>query len=119
MQAEIIEIGDKAWDESEPMLILFGEKITPELKAYSVVQRFPENVVPATLVVGDTLKFGDQSYTIEKVGRLANANLQELGHVTLVFGPLPTHDELVNALYLNPHTLPKMAVGDKITYPEN
>lgn len=118
LKAIIQGIGAKAWDESEPMLILFGEKITPELKEYSVVQAFEEGKVPEDLKVGGTLTFGEKVYTIEKVGRLANENLKELGHVTLVFGPLPTHDELVNAIYLAPHELPPLEVGMEIIYSE-
>lgn len=118
MKVTIEAIGEKAWDETEPMLILFGEKITPELREYSIVQKFPKGQLPPDLKVGDTISFGEVSYNIEKVGRLANENLKELGHVTLVFGPLPTHDELVNAIYLNPHTLPEVSVGMTITYPK-
>lgn len=116
MESEIIKVGEKAWDETEPMLILFGEKVTPELLPYSIVQKFSTEKSVAELHEGGSLTFGDQVYKIEKIGRLANANLKELGHVTLVFGPLPTHDELVNAIYLNPHTLPQVAVGMKIHY---
>ncbi len=78
---------------------------------------FSNDEVPPILQVGDKLSFGNQSYQVNKVGRLANENLKELGHVTLVFGPLPTHDELVNAIYLQPHMLPKLEVGMSITYP--
>lgn len=116
MQSTIIEVGDKAWDETEPMLILFGNKVTKELRPYSIVQEFAKDEKLTDLDQTENLFFGDQKYHIERIGRLANGNLHELGHVTLVFGPLPTHSELVNAIYLTPHVLPKVEVGMVIKY---
>lgn len=116
VQSTIIEIGEKAWDESEPMLILFGNKVTKELRPYSIVQEFAKDEKMTDLADATQLVFGEQAYHIERIGRLADGNLHELGHVTLVFGPLPTHDELVNAIYLSPHTLPKVEVGMTIKY---
>lgn len=115
MEGKIQFIGKEAWEKESSMLILFGETVTPALKNYSVVQSFDQKEVKP-LFLGQEISFGTQQYRVEKIGRLANNNLKTLGHVTLVFGPTPTHDELVNAVYLSPYVLPEVEVGMKIHY---
>ena len=38
-----------------------------------------------TIAVGDTVRIGDQTWTITALGEVAEKNLANLGHVTLVF----------------------------------
>lgn len=42
MQATVTEIGKHAIDDSEKMIILFGETATDTLKQHAVIQSFPE-----------------------------------------------------------------------------
>ena len=41
MQATVTEIGKHAIDDSEKMIILFGETATDTLKQHAVIQSFP------------------------------------------------------------------------------
>ncbi|MEJ7461781.1 PTS glucitol/sorbitol transporter subunit IIA, partial [Staphylococcus warneri] len=61
-QGTIKAIGPQAIDQKEKMLIFFGDQATEILREYSVIQSIPDS---QDLVVenGDTLIFGDQSYT--------------------------------------------------------
>ncbi|MFD1899303.1 PTS glucitol/sorbitol transporter subunit IIA [Enterococcus termitis] len=115
MKAVVTEIGAKALDEKEPMIILFGESATEGLKEYSVIQKF-QDAPSLTMKEGDTLKIDGQEYTIRHVGSFANDNLKSISHVTLVFADVPKEDAIVNGLYLTPKTLPTIQVGSEIEY---
>ena len=112
MQATVTEIGKHAIDDSEKMIILFGETATDTLKQHAVIQSFPEKD-QVTLAEGDHLKIGDTNYTITKVGSFANSNLQSIAHSTLIFADAPTDEDYVirNGVYLTPHQLPKITIG--------
>ncbi|MGX7127584.1 PTS glucitol/sorbitol transporter subunit IIA [Enterococcus wangshanyuanii] len=115
MKAVVTEIGAKALDEKEPMIILFGESATEGLKEYSVIQKF-QDVQSLKLKQGDLLKIDEQEYTIRYVGSFANSNLNSIAHVTLVFVDVPEEDPIVNGLYLSPTILPKIQIGTTIEY---
>ncbi|MEI5989117.1 PTS glucitol/sorbitol transporter subunit IIA [Enterococcus crotali] len=115
MKAIVTEIGARALDEKEPMIILFGESATEGLKEYSVIQKFQEEQ-PLAMKEGDLLKVDEQEYTIDYVGPFANKNLNSIAHVTLVFDDIPKEDAIVNALYLTPRLLPTIHVGTIIEY---
>lgn len=117
MESTIISIGKKAIDDKEPLLILFGEKATPLLKEYSLIQSFKKTPTAFRLQAGDVLKFDNQEYKIEHIGQSANENLTNLGHVSLVFGELPTEDSFANGIYLSPHVVPELHIGSHIIYP--
>ena len=117
MQATVTEIGKHAIDDSEKMIILFGETATDTLKQHAVIQSFPEKD-QVTLAEGDHLKIGDTNYTITKVGSFANSNLQSIAHSTLIFADAPTDEDDVirNGVYLTPHQLQKITIGTTIDY---
>lgn len=115
MKAIVTEIGARALDEKEPIIILFGEGATESLKEYSVIQTFQESS-PMELKQGDQLKIDDQEYRILYVGSFANKNLNSIAHVTLIFDQVPNEDPIVNGLYLSPGKLPKIQVGTVIEY---
>ncbi|MGM0217597.1 PTS glucitol/sorbitol transporter subunit IIA [Enterococcus sp. AZ126] len=115
MKAIVTEIGARALDEKEPMIILFGESATEGLKEYSVIQKFQENQ-SIEMKQGDLLKIDEQEYTINHVGAFANDNLNSIAHVTLVFGDRPADDAIVNGLYLTPDDFPIIKVGSTIEY---
>ena len=64
---------------------------------------------------GDTLIFGDQSYTVTHVGPIANQILQTIQHVTFIFDEVP-EEQLTSAIYLEPFNLPTLEVGMKVIY---
>ncbi|WP_430601930.1 PTS system, glucitol/sorbitol-specific IIA component [Enterococcus sp. DIV0724b] len=115
MKAVITEVGVRALDEKEPMIILFGESATEGLKEYSVIQKFQETQ-SLEMKKGDLLKIDEQEYTIDYVGPFANKNLNSIAHVTLVFAEVPKEDAIVNGLYLTPSIFPIINVGTIIEY---
>lgn len=116
ISAKVTEIGQQAISQKDPMIILFGETATDEIKNVAVIQAFNEDIPKDTLLVGGEIIIGDQTYQIKRVGSLANENLQSIGHVTLIFSDIPEEDALENALYLSPTELPKIDLGTKIKY---
>jgi Phosphotransferase system sorbitol-specific component IIA len=115
VEGKIIDIGTEALAEDDNLVLLFGPTVTEGLRPYAVVQEItePEQI---TLRVGRQILFGGESYQIQGVGSLAEKNLKEIGHVTLVFGEM-AQPELVNAIYLSPAKMPDFAVGQVIQYP--
>lgn len=115
MKAVVTEIGARALDEKEPMILLFGESATDALKEYSVIQKFQEKKF-LEVKKGDLLKIDEQEYMIDCVGPFANENLNSISHVTLVFAEVPKEDAIVNGLYLTPDVFPTIKVGSIIEY---
>lgn len=116
IEAKIIEIGNEAYQPEDNMLILFGSKATAGLKPYAIIQEIPDRY-GISLKEGDSLVLGEQTYTIEHVGRLAAKNLQEIAHTVLLFAPVPGEVNIPNGIYLFPYALPQLKAGDQIVYP--
>ncbi|MGY3778605.1 PTS glucitol/sorbitol transporter subunit IIA [Isobaculum melis] len=116
IHAKVVEIGKQAISQKDPMIILFGETATAEIKKVAVIQEFKEGIPNEALRVGGEVAFGEQVYHIQRVGSLANENLQSIGHVTLIFSDIPEEDVLENALYLSPKELPKIDLDTEIKY---
>lgn len=108
-------IGEQAISKKEPIIILFDESATEGIKNFSVIQSFEEKD-NKELKAGDKLFFDNQEYQIKQVGPLANKNLQEMGHVTVVFKEAEGDDDLANALYVEPYIFPEIKEGTVITY---
>lgn len=115
IQTKIQKIGAQAISEKDPMIILFGEEATESIAEVAVLQTW-NKAEEVTLKDGDALEFGSEHYQIDFVGKLANENLNSIGHVTLIFEDVPDEDKLANGLYLTPHQLPNLTVGETITY---
>ncbi|MBL1226457.1 PTS glucitol/sorbitol transporter subunit IIA [Enterococcus sp. BWR-S5] len=115
MKATVTEIGKHALDGKEPMIILFGERATDSLREYSVIQKFEESG-ELDVKTGAQLKIDDAVYQVTHVGSFANANLNSISHVTLVFSEVPEEDAVVNGIYLSPTTVPTVKVGSIIEY---
>lgn len=115
VKAVVTEIGQKALNEKESMVILFGETATEGLKEYSVIQKM---LVPNIfhLKKGDKIKIDQEVYKINCVGTYANHNLNSISHVTLLFSAVPKEDKIANGLYLSPYRLPQFKVGTTIDY---
>lgn len=113
----VTEIGKSAINQKDPIVILFGEQATEELRTVSVIQDFNESDQERIdLEKGDKISFDGRAYTILEVGSLANENLKTIGHATLNFSSVPKEDKLANGIYLEPFDLPKFKVGTKIDY---
>lgn len=116
--ATITAVGKDAISTKDNMVILFGDQATNALRDVSVIQEFasPKEEQKLTMARGDLLFIDDIKYRVTGIGSLTNPNLQQIGHATLVFKPVPTEDALANALYLSPTAMPTITVGTKLRY---
>lgn len=112
-KTKIVEIGSMvpAFEE-EQLIILFGPTATAELRDICVIHEF-EDTPKDALKVGGKLKFGDQEFTIDEVGSQANANFEELGHISIYFRN-EAEEVLPGAIIASPGGFPKFEVGDTI-----
>ncbi|MDE1549005.1 PTS glucitol/sorbitol transporter subunit IIA [Jeotgalibaca caeni] len=119
MKSKIIRIGKDAVNEKEPILILFGDRATAAIENVSVIQTFTETAEDFQLVKGDIIRIGDQDFTIEHVGNNVQANLNTIGHITIVFSEFNENHFLETSVYASPHHLPRLEVGMEIQYQSN
>ncbi|WP_414838773.1 PTS glucitol/sorbitol transporter subunit IIA [Carnobacterium sp. TMP28] len=112
----VTSIGEQAISKKDPIIILFGEQATKDLRSVSIIQSFKEGQEKVKLMPGKSVFFDDQEYTILEVGSLANEHLNTIGHVTLHFSEVPSEDRLASGLYLKPFKVPKIKVGSMIHY---
>ncbi|MCA9766270.1 MAG: PTS glucitol/sorbitol transporter subunit IIA [Carnobacterium sp.] len=112
----VTSIGEQAISKKDPIIILFGEQATQDLRSVSIIQSFKEGQEKVKLMPGKSVFFDDQEYTILEVGSLANEHLNTIGHVTLNFSEVPSEDKLASGLYLKPFKVPKIEVGTMIHY---
>ena len=115
MQSKVIQIGEKAIDIKEPMIILFDDSATPPLQEVSVIHRFVEPQEWFELADGDRILFDDQEYRISYVGSHVLKNLQSIGHTTMIFKNWD-EERLETSIYLTPYVLPAITDGTTITY---
>lgn len=115
--ATVTAIGAQALDPKDALIILFGESATEALRDVAVIQQFTDAKAQAQLAmqVGDRVQVDATTYAVTHVGVLANTNLQTIGHVSLIFAPVP-EQPMENALYLDSTTKPHLQVGSTITY---
>lgn len=114
VKTKVTEIGSmvEAFAE-EQLVILFGPEATAELRDICVIHEFEEKPVDA-LKVGGTIKFGEQAFEIIAVGSQANANFEELGHISIYFRE-EIGDILPGAIIVSPGSYPdKVEVGEVI-----
>ncbi|WP_413524431.1 PTS glucitol/sorbitol transporter subunit IIA [Carnobacterium divergens] len=112
----VTSIGPQAISQKDPIIILFGEEATEDIREVSVIQAFPADKAAITLEVGQKVAFDDTVYTITAVGSLASDNLNSIGHITLSFTEVPTEGMLGNGIYLTPFDLPEIKEGTTIHY---
>ncbi|MBC9824250.1 MAG: glucitol/sorbitol system component [Carnobacterium sp.] len=112
----VTAIGENAISKKDPMIILFGEQATDDIRTVAIIQSFEEDKETTKLKPGSTISFGEKKYVIETVGSLANENLNTIGHVTLSFSEVPEDDRIESGVYLSPYELPEVSIGTKITY---
>lgn len=117
VKATITAIGAQALSAKDPMVILFDESASPELREVALIQRFASTAAQQSLVLatGDSLIMAGKEYPITHIGQLVNENLQTIGHITLIFGSEGPRD-LQNALYLSEKVKPDFKTGTEIVY---
>ena len=115
MQSKVVQIGEKAIDSKELMIILFDESATEPLQEVSVIHRFVEPQDWFELTDGDRILFNDQEYRISYIGSHVLKNLQSIGHTTMIFKNWE-EERLETSIYLTPYILPTITDGTTITY---
>ena len=65
----------------ELRLILFSDAVPDDIASYCAVHQASE--LTAELSPGQQMKLNDKNYRVTAVGRVATANLRQLGHITL------------------------------------
>ena len=80
----VLEVGpDAPAFLAEKMAITFAGDAPESLRSYCII--IEKAQFSGTLAVGDTVRIDDQTWTITALGEVAEKNLANLGHVTLVF----------------------------------
>ena len=117
----IKQVGKKAVDNKDGMVILFGEGANKDLEDVSVIQKFSAETPVSDFVFkrGDTLTVDGQTYVANYVGPMVESNMKALGHATLFFNRPVPKAPLANAVYFDPDVsqpLPTFKVDDDIVY---
>lgn len=114
IRSTIVSVGEMAYFEDYPMLILFNETAPDELKEVCVVHRFDDPIQDRMLVEKGRIVLGEQELHIQKVGNVANQNFAQLGHVTLQFPTAETTEVLPGAILVEETEIPRVSTGDPI-----
>lgn len=114
-KTNVLEIGSMVPAFAEEMLIvLFGTTAPNELRDISVIHEPESNSQKNILKVGTRLEMGGQTYEVTAVGNAANANFDELGHVSIYFKD--TDDLLPGAISVQPSIFPDVKVSEVIKF---
>lgn len=116
IKSKIIEIGEMAYFEDYPILILFNDTAPMGLREVSIIHQFEDEPNRDMLQVGSQIILGDKTYTIEKLGNVVNETLFDLGHVSLYFELEEDQEIMPGAALLTPHEVPVLNVGDSIEF---
>ncbi|MBP1043552.1 PTS glucitol/sorbitol transporter subunit IIA [Vagococcus allomyrinae] len=110
------EIGEFAFFEDEPIIILFNTTAPEGLKEVCVLHDYQEEPTSDLLQVGSKIYFGSQEYRVKEIGNLANSSLKELGHASFYFDLAPDQELLPGSVSLEPHQVPSINEGDEICF---
>ena len=103
--------------DNAKMIILFEESLAlPELRDMCVMH--VGNKVEDTIKPGDVLCLGDEQFKILKVGSEVQANLTNLGHITLKFDG-GKEDVLEGSIHLEEKAIPDVQPGTEISIIRN
>ena len=92
-------------------IILLNEKIRPNLADMVVEHTVSE--VKGNVVEGDRLKFGNAEFTVVKVGNVANQNLRDEGHCTVVVNADGT---MPGQIIVKGPMPPRLRIGDTVKF---
>ncbi|OHY45158.1 PTS glucitol/sorbitol transporter subunit IIA [Enterobacter roggenkampii] len=84
-ESEFVCTGESANESLEDnFLITFAEGAPPDVAEYCFIHR-PGINLTASLIPGDVIAIGEQTWPVTAVGAVAETNLRELGHITVRF----------------------------------
>lgn len=95
----------------EKLIIIFKDNAPEELADYCVLHH--GNEVSGVVKQGDVLVIAGLEYKVVYVGDEVQANLENLGHITLRFDG--NTDGLGGSVYLEDEALPVIKIGDAIS----
>ena len=112
-EVKMTQIGKDApaYLSSNNSFILLNEKIRPALKDMVVEHTVGE--LAADIVAGDKLKVGKSEFDVVKVGDVANKNLREEGHCTIVVNQEATMPGQIGVKGVRP---PRLRFGNEIKF---
>lgn len=116
VKSVVKEVGEFAELEDEPVIILFNDTAPPGLREVCVIHEFDAPIEKDYLQKGSKIIFGDEEFTIENIGNVANETLYDLGHISLYFDYDNLEDILPGSAYLSPKRKPLVKAGDTITF---
>lgn len=116
VKSDIIEVGELADFEDEPVIILFDDTAPPGLREVCVIHKFEAPIEKDFLQKGSKIIFGDEEYTVVNIGHVANETLYDLGHISLYFDYDDPDEILPGSAYLSPNKKPQVKAGDTITF---
>lgn len=119
--ATIKQIGEKAVENKDGMVILFGDGANDDLASVSVIQKFDQETPVNGFVFkkGDTITVDGETFVAAYVGPMVESNMKALGHATLFFVRKLPKAPLANSVYLEKaadQDLPEFRVDDEIVY---
>ncbi|EOF9231763.1 PTS glucitol/sorbitol transporter subunit IIA [Klebsiella pneumoniae] len=100
----------------ELRLILFSDAVPDDIASYCAVHQASE--LTAELSPGQQMKLNDKNYRVTAVGRVATANLRQLGHITLNFDGADIA-ELPGTVHLYGEPPQIIQSGDQISFYPN
>lgn len=115
IRSKVLSVGEMAYFEDYPMLILFNATAPDELKDVCVVHEFTDPINDEMLKKNGRIVLGEQELHIKEVGSVANQNFAALGHITLQFPGEEEADVLPGAVLVEETDIPRVAEGEQIT----
>ncbi|MEO1768459.1 PTS glucitol/sorbitol transporter subunit IIA [Candidatus Enterococcus ferrettii] len=115
IRSTVLSVGEMAYFEDYPMLILFNETAPDELKEVCIVHRFDDPIQEMMLVKKGRIILGQQELHIQEIGSVANQNFTQLGHITLQFPTAEKAEVLPGAVLVAESEIPRISAGEQIT----
>jgi len=116
LKSTVLEIGELAYFEDYPILILFNNSAPHGLREVCVIHEFDEEPSDDFFRKGSKIIFGTTSYTVMEIGEVANQTFKSLGHISLYFDLVEGDELMLGAALLSPNTVPKVKPGDIIRF---
>ena len=116
IESVVVNVGEMAYFEDYPILILFNESVPEELEDVCIVHRFKTDLPEETIKIGQLIKLGLKEYSVQKVVSLANENFKKLGHISLQFGNSEDNEILPGTVVLDSKEIPILVPGDILTF---
>lgn len=95
----------------DKLIILFGDNAPDLLKEFCYTIDISD--INGKIEVGDTVHIKDNIFRITAIGSIAQKNLRDLGHITLVFDA-SKDAKLEGSIYLSKGEIPKINIDDEI-----